>query len=138
LFIINLHILAKENVAKDKMQNSVKQKLENILLQEEKIIKLKERVKAVKLSLAEENKIGYTKPNSWSKETSQTSKDKCQIKMDSQEDADLIIDFQSDDSDCSDDEEHSKVESLVFQSICYNQSLFLLNFYFIIFITVDW
>ena len=128
MFIKNLHILAKENIAKEKMLNSVKQKLENILLQEEKIIKLKERVKAVKLSTAEENKIGYTKPNSWSKETSQTSKDKCQIKMDSQED-DLIIDFQSDESDCSDDEEHSK-EPLVFQSICYIQSLFFSKFLF--------
>ena len=83
------------------MQNSVKQKLENILLEEEKINKLKERVKAVKLSLTEENKLaGNTKPNSW-------NKDKHQMKMDSEED-DLIIDeFRSDESD-SDDEEHSK------------------------------
>lgn len=96
------------------MQNSVKQKLEKILLEEEKINKLRERVKTVKLSITEETKIsGNTKSNSWKKEKNEM--------MDSEEDDLIIVDFRSDESGSDDEEDFKETTVINLCSMCnYN------------------
>ena len=87
--------LAKENIANEKQQCLIKKELETIQKEEEKVIKLRERAKAVKMS--KENKVENQKPASW-KELP-CNKNLEDLKMDVEEDELLIREFESDQSD---------------------------------------